>query len=403
MTEIIFLKNPYIREIQANVINKEFSDEKYLITLDRTIFYPHMKGGQPRDYGKINDIEVMDVYEKDGEIIHVTKENVVEDKVYLTIDWNNRFDHMQQHSGQHILSAAFYKLLNGQTASFHLGSEYVTIDINLSTLTDKDIEIVERFANQVIFSNFNIKTYIIGKTDITKFPLRKPPKVDNNIRIVEIENVDYSPCSGTHTRTTGEVGILKIRKYIKYKGMYRIEFVCGNRALKDYVKKNKQIYKISSLLSVNENNCFEGVNRLYKENIALNSKIKELNDELINYRVEAILEDSNKIKGVNYIVKLFEGVDFKTVRNITNSLINNNKNLVVLFGVINNNKTQFIFARTDDLYINMKDVFDNNIRTIDGNGGGNNKIVQGGCSLDKESLERFINRCLEYILCIKAK
>jgi len=398
MTETIYQDNPYLREITAKIVKKEYSNGKFYITLDRTIFYPHMKGGQPKDNGTIDGVKVIDVYEEDGFIIHVTNDNIVNEKVSLSIDWNTRFDHMQQHTGQHILSTAFSKLLNGETAGFHLGCEYVTIDINLPTLNDNDIEIIEKFANQIIFSNFNIKTYIIGQMDVSKLPLRKSPTVDNNIRIVEIDNIDYSPCSGTHTRTTGEVGLVKIRKYEKYKGMNRIEFVCGVRALEDYILKNNQISKISTLLSVNDKNTYEGVERLFNENKELNKKVKDLNNELLSLKAVEIENDFQTIDGYKFIAKIFDDFDFKDIRNIAMKILSNNENIVVLMGVSSSEKSQFIIGRSTDLQVNMKNVFDENIKLINGNGGGNKQVVQGGCTVSRELLEDFFSSCAKYVL-----
>lgn len=377
MSEKVYQSNPYIREITSNIIKKEYSNGKFYITLDRTIFYPHMSGGQPRDYGTINGENIIDVYEQDNEIIHVLTDNIIEDKVTLNIEWNKRFDHMQQHTGQHILSSAFMKLYNGETCGFHLGSQYITIDINIPNLSHKDIEIVEKFANQIVFSNFNIKTYIIGQKDVSSLPLRKSPSVDNNIRIVEIDNIDYSPCSGTHTRATGEVGLIKIRKFEKYKGMTRIEFVCGGRALLDYSIKNTQINNISGLLSSKDNECFEAANRLMDENRALIKEMKLLREELLNYKSLELLNNSLTHKNIKIITKIFTDVDFNEIRYISNNLLNL-ENTIVLFGLKNEEKCQFIMGKSKNIIIDIKNIFNIMIENINGKGGGNNFLVQGG-------------------------
>lgn len=377
MTDKLYQINPYIREIKASIVEKKCINGKYFIVTDRTIFYPHMSGGQPKDKGTINGVEVIDVYEKDNKIIHVVKENITKEEVQLCIEWNIRFDHMQQHTGQHILSSSFFKLFNAQTVGFHLGSEYVTVDIDIRSLSQKDVNKIEEFANTITSSNFNIKTYTIESNEVSKIPLRKSPTVDSNIRIVEIENVDFSPCSGTHTRSTGEVGLIKIRKFEKYKGIYRIEFVCGGRSLKDYNWKNNIINKISSLLSTKDIDTFDRVSKLNDENNLLNKNINNLLSELLEYKTEKIINEAIEYNDIKIILKIFDDADFKDLRNMTMNIINK-ENYIVFLGLKSDNKCQFIIGRSKDINIDLKNIFNNIINVIDGKGGGSPQVVQGG-------------------------
>lgn len=272
----LYLENPYLRQVNARIIDKKYEDDLYYLKLDRTIFYPHLSGGQPRDRGSINGIQVSDVYEEEDGIIHVIDENIHSHKVTLTIDWATRIDNMQQHTGQHLLSAAFYKLYNGNTVGFHLGSEYVYVDINLPDMSWEEAEKIETYVNKVITSNFSIKAYYVGLDEIDNIPLRKKPSVDSNIRIVEIDDIDFSPCSGTHLSYTGEIGMIKIRKWKKYKGNIRVEFVCGNRALEDYSWKNKHINEIALLLSSKDKDVVEKVKLLYNQKKDLEKELRKL-------------------------------------------------------------------------------------------------------------------------------
>lgn len=284
MTEQIYLENPYLREISARIIDKKYMNNKFYLKLNRTIFFPNLKGGQPRDKGTINGLEVLDVYEEDNDIIHVIKENILSNKVQLSIDWDTRLDYMQQHSGQHLLSSIFYKLYSAETIGFYIGKTCVYIDIDIPELKNEDIEKVEDFANKVIYSNFDIKTYIIRKKDIDKVPIREYHNMKSDIRIVEIDGMDYSPCYGTHHRSTGEIGMIKIRNWKKHKGNIRIEFVCGSRALRDYTWKNNYINKISTLLSSKDINTYEKVEKLYLEKKELEEENKNLKEELLRYK-----------------------------------------------------------------------------------------------------------------------
>lgn len=246
MTEKIFLDNPYIRQIDTNIVHKEYSNNKYHIKTKKTIFYPNLSNGQPGDKGTINGIEILDIYEDGDDIVHVLGENILNDKVKLSIDWDNRIDYMQQHSGQHLLSAVFYKLYSGKTIKFHIGKDISYIDIDISNIEDKEIHRIEQFANKIIYSNFSIKSYIIGKEDANRLPIRDKTIESSRVRIVEIDGIDFSPCGGTHLSSTGEIGIIKIKNIQSDREHVRVEFLCGYRALADYsnlAEENKILQK----------------------------------------------------------------------------------------------------------------------------------------------------------------
>ncbi len=272
----LYLENPYLRKSSARIIDKRYEDDLYYLKLNKTIFYPHLSGGQPRDTGSINGIRVKDVYEEDGEIIHVIDENIHSNKVSLSIDWTTRIDNMQQHTGQHLLSAGFYKLYNGDTVGFHLGSDYVYVDIGLPDLTWEQADKIENYVNKIISSNFEIKAYYMTLSELENIPVRKIPSVDSSIRIVEIDDIDFSPCSGTHLSYTGEIGMIKIRKWKRYKGNVRVEFVCGNRALKDFSWKNKDINEIALLLSSKDKDVIEKVKLLHTQKRELEKELRRL-------------------------------------------------------------------------------------------------------------------------------
>ena len=224
----------------------------------------------------------------------------------MTIDWNTRFDYMQQHSGQHLLSSVFYKLFNGETIGFYIGKEYVYIDVNIPKISNEEIEKVESFANKIVFSNFSIKTYIVEREDMDKIPVRKNINLNSNIRIVEIDEIDFSPCCGTHVRSTGEIGLIKIRKVEPYKGNIRVEFVCGHRALKDYTWKSSYIRDISNMLSVKDKDVKNKVEKLYKEKENLEKENRKLREKIYKYEAESLFNEGKSYKNVKIIVKNFQ-------------------------------------------------------------------------------------------------
>lgn len=394
MTQKLYLDNPYLREIDARIIDKIYQDGKYYIKLNRTIFYPHLSGGQPGDKGTINGVEVLEVYEEDADIIHVVKENIHSDKVILNIDWENRLDNMQQHTGQHLLSAAFYKLYNGETIGFHIGGDYVYIDVTLPELSEEEAEKIEIYANRIIFSNFEIKSYYIEKNDINRIPVRKHPTVNSNIRIVEIDNIDFSPCGGTHLRSTGEIGLIKIRKWEKYKGNIRIEFVSGNRALFDYRWKNKAVKDISLMLTSKDIDILEKVSLLYNQKEELEKINRNLRTELHRYKGEDLLRNSVKINEIPFVFKIFDDMDLKEINSISNYL-NTISNLIQLYGSTFENEGQFLVSASKDFNLPLKDILKDISQEFDIKGGGSPHIIQGKCS--SEDLQKLLNKFFEKI------
>lgn len=376
------MDNPYLKELDAFIIDKKKKDNTYHIKLDKTIFYPHLSGGQPGDQGTINGIEVLKSYEENDDIIHILKEDIDENKVQISIDFDNRLDMMQQHTGQHLLSSCFYRLFNAHTIGFHVGHDYVTIDITMNELTGEDVEKIEIMANKIIWSNFNVKSYFPSQQKLKKLPLRKMPTVTKNIRIVEIDGFDYSPCGGTHLRSTGELGIIKIRKWEKYKGHIRVEFLCGNRALKDYIWKNKYIKDLSLMLSSSDKDLITKVKKLYDDKNALEKQTRELREDLNKIKAEEFLKSATLNGELNFIVKILEDTNLLEVSFISSYLNNNNKNLVQIYGLKNQDKGQFYITKTKDVNINLLDTFKAVSSKFNIKGGGNPNSIQGAIELD---------------------
>ncbi|GAH96778.1 unnamed protein product [marine sediment metagenome] len=248
MTERLYYEDSYLKEFKAKVLKKIKIDNRKAVVLDETAFYP-TSGGQPYDKGVIQDVPVVEVVEEGDEIIHILKEELKEkinSEVVVKIDWERRFDHMQQHSGQHILSGALMKLWGVETVSFHLGEEVCTLDIAKEKLTGEEAKKTEEYANEIIFENRLVKCYFVEEgEDLKRLNLRKVPEKTEKIRIIEVEDFDLSACGGTHCRATGEVGMIKITKWEKRGEKIRLEFICGRRAWKDYFWKNEVIKSIS--------------------------------------------------------------------------------------------------------------------------------------------------------------
>lgn len=382
MTYKVFMDNPYLKEMDAKVVDKKLKDNKSYIQLDKTIFYSDLAGGQPMDFGTINNMAVLDVYDAGDEIIHVVKGDLKPTRVSLSIDWNRRFDLMQQHTGQHILSSSFHRLFNAATVGFHMGNEYITIDIAKPFLREDEVAQVEYLANKVIQSNFKLKSYYVQDEQLSRLPIRKDtPIEDENIRIVEIDNIDYSICCGTHVSNTGEIGLIKIRKWEKYKGNTRIEFVCGSRALKDYSWKNTHIKEIGKLLSSKDRDVLDRVTHLYSSKETLEKENRYLREELFNIKGELYLKESSSENNINYIIKEFKDIDIKEVNIIAANLNRSEENLIQIYSVLNKEIGRFIICRSKDLDINLKEIFNKVSNRIIIKGGGSPQMIQGTSAL----------------------
>jgi alanyl-tRNA synthetase len=256
MTERLYYTDSYLRAFTARIAGH--ADDGRTVYLDRTAFYP-TSGGQPFDIGSIAGISVLEVVDEDARIAHklaatVNAEALRAETVECAVDWDRRFDHMQQHTGQHLLSAVFEELFHLKTVSFHLGAESATIDIeggpDLRTTEPRTVVEVERRANQIVFENRPVTVEFQDAAEVQG--LRKPSARDGALRIVSIDRLDRSACGGTHVRFTGEIGPILLRKLDKIRQTVRVEFLCGSRAVRraraDYEALSKAAQLFSSPL-----------------------------------------------------------------------------------------------------------------------------------------------------------
>lgn len=394
MENLLCLQNPYKRQFTANV-KKKLSDKK--IILDKTYFYPE-GGGQPGDTGLINKTKVVDTQLENHEIVHILEKPLMEENdLECEVDWEKRSSFMQQHTGQHILSRIFEITYNADTVGFHIGDDYVTIDID-QKINQKDLDWVEHKANQVITSNLKIKSYLIDPEEIKTLPIRNKPKVNENIRIVEIDGFDYCPCGGTHLDRTGEVGLLKIRRFSNHKDGIRIEFLCGQYALDDYHWKNHMLNNISDFLSIKPEEVENRVREIHLENIETNKKLNKLNEKLQNYKYQNILNSSKKVNDYTVVAEVFENESFKDLRYIGSKIVQENTNhLVVFINNNNNNSSNLLIGKSKSIELDIAPLFNDAIEALGGNGGGNPFMKQGGGSVTnnlEQHLESILNKII---------
>jgi len=393
MTERIYQKDSYKREIDANIIR--INENK--IILDRTIFYP-ASGGQSADTGNIDNYRVIEVENAANEVVHIIdrpfilpENNEQTGKVHLKIDWEHRYNNMQQHTGQHLLSAVLLKLHNAETVSSHLGTDENTIDVSVPVeLNDEIIHRIELYANSLIYSRIPVKSYFPSGNELNSLKMRRKPKVKENIRVVEIEGTDITPCGGTHLSNTGEIAILKIIKAEKYKGMYRIYFLCGRKAFLHYLENYRTLVQTADFLSVPLKEVPYRAKNLLDKSIAQSKLIKLLKGKLAEIKIETILKNMLKINNYNffyYINNIDNNTDesfFLEQKDILKHFKNLPVNSIFLFIEINSKKIPAemtlsikTFPSNSDLKINALSLLDDVILKYNGKASGSAKYAIG--------------------------
>ena len=400
MTHKVYLENQYLREFSSTVRQIVEAGERTGVILTQTLFYPS-SGGQPHDTGTLNDIPVLDVYQDASQqVVHLLAEPLAGNRVEGRINWARRFDHMQQHTGQHLLSQAFMRAGNAETTSFHMGDDSATLDLDQAGISLETITAVEDLANQIIYENRPVIGRIIEKNELDQYPVRKPPAVDDNIRIVEIKDFDYAPCGGTHCANTGEIGIVKIRRFESYKGGTRIHFLCGLRALKDYQEKSNIIRKIGAYLSAGETDLYKNIKKSRDELKSLRRKNSNLNKRYLHYEAQAVFSERKEIGTVNIIVKKFEDRYPKELKILAQNILEISPDTVVLFGAKTQGKATLFFLRSEEVAGDMGKIMQDVCAVIDGHGGGRPQQAQGGGPAT-DKLDRALQNAYEmiFLLC----
>src|SRR6266850_2306112 len=280
-TERLYYNDSHLIEFEARVTDKSERVSGWTaVTLDRTAFYP-TGGGQPSDTGTLNGERVLEcIDDEDNGVLHVIQGRAPEvgAGVKGRIDWPRRLDHIQQHTGQHILSQAFVTLFNAPTRGFRVLDESCEIDVEIANPTNELIEHAVELANNVIWEDRQITIKTASTEEAAKLPLRKESSRQGDLRLIEIDGFDLTPCGGTHAYRTGEVGLIAVRSWERAKGLSRIEFVAGVRALADYRRANKSAREIAALLSTGRDDGPDLAARLLEENKELHRRVRALEE-----------------------------------------------------------------------------------------------------------------------------
>ena len=376
--EKLYYQNQYIKEFTAEIIDIKEIDSKFHVLLDKTAFFPG-GGGQFADSGKIDIHEVLEVYEKDGLVHHVVEKKPIKiHKVKCYIDWDKREDGMHQHFGQHILSACFVKLLNANTVGFHLGKEFSTIDI-IGQFDEEKIREVERYANKIINDNITTEFIIPTRKELKNMGIKIDfSKVNEEIRIVKITDLDVNPCCGVHPKSTLDVRMIKIKKYEKYKQGMRIEFLAGNRAINYSIEKDSILTEICRYLSCSDKDAIKGINSLNEKLQSTLSQNRKIEEELLKYQVKDMIETAQKVGDISVVKKIYEDKNVKEVGKVASKIVEN-ENVISLMVAKGDEKVNFVFACSKNIKnISMNDLLKDALTLVDGRGGGSPFLAQGG-------------------------
>lgn len=382
----LFYRDPYLRSFSARVGSCETADGgRWHVVLDQTAFYP-TSGGQPNDLGTLGGVRVLDVIEHADTIVHVTDgpvpevatEGLAKGLIEGALDWNRRHDHMQQHTGQHLLSGAFAVVGGLETIGFHLGEEMTTIDLAAPTLTPDLIREVESLAEGIIAENRSVSACWYAPAEAAALPLRKTPAVEGDVRVVEIKGFDWSPCGGTHLLSTGEIRLLKVKSWERYKGNVRVYFLAGARALKDYADLHQVTDNLSRAFAVGVADLEAAACRSRDEAANLRKELLAARDKLVMYEADSLLKESRNLSGFRVVREVFTGRTLDELRLLA-AKIAAHPSSVALLG-LKSAVPQLVFSRSADLRLDIGQIMKGVLPAIDGKGGGSPASAQGGGS-----------------------
>lgn len=377
-TRRLYYEDVYRKEFQATVLECREAKKGYHILLDESAFYPE-GGGQPSDIGYLGNVKVNEVHEKNGELLHYTSEPLEAGTVVTgTIDWDRRFDLMQQHSGEHMVSGLVHEAYGYDNVGFHMGSDVITIDFN-GMLDEKQLSEIEAKVNRKIWEDTEVEITYPTPEELAVLPYRSKKELTGKVRIVRFPGADICACCGTHVTHTGEIGIVKLLSVEKFREGVRVEMICGKRVLEYLNMVRTQNHQVSVQLSAKEGNTAEAVARLAEENFRLKGRVLRLEEQLFTSEAE-------KWACIGNLTLFQEGMEADSVRKLADAVMQNCGGRCAVFSKNPDGSYKYaIGEKNGDLRQFVKEMN----AALNGRGGGKPFFVQGSVQASEEEIRKF--------------
>jgi alanyl-tRNA synthetase len=387
MTVRKYYDDSYTRRFDARVVETGSREAGPSAVLDQTFFYPS-SGGQPHDTGTLGPARVTSVTirEEDGAVVHQLDAPLPQGPVAGSLDWERRFDHMQQHTGQHILSQAFLRTANAPTIGFHLGQETVSIDLEASKLDQATVAGAETLANEIVAKNLAVRAWFPEDDELARLALRKTPDVRGRLRVVGIGEFDYSACGGTHVAATGEIGLIAVHKSERLTRGTRIEFLCGGRARADYATKHALIRELSASLTCAPGELLTSVSRLSAALVDARRELSAHRERELDAEAGQRRATAERVGELRVVTAAWEDRPMDEVKGLALRMTTL-PGVIALLGVAGA-RTQLLFAKSEGTPVELKPVFDRTLASLGGGKGGGTRILQGAAGASsRERLE----------------
>jgi alanyl-tRNA synthetase len=376
VTERLYYTDPACVEFDAAVVSCDTIDGRPVAVLDRTAFYP-TSGGQPSDVGTLGDAQVIDVVDLDEERIGhmVSGPLLAGTTVHGRVDWHRRFDHMQQHTGQHILSAAFDRLHGARTVGFHLGAAVSTLDLD-KVLNADSMAAAEAEANRIVWENRLVRIRVASADEAASMPLRKESTRSGPLRLIEVEGFDLSACGGTHVAQAAQVGVIALRSWEKFRGGMRLEFVCGMRALREFRVLRDAVAGSLRLLSVDPQDLPSAIERAQGENKELRRTIRDHQERLASHEAAALIPRAHQVGQAQVLIEAVDGWDQAGLKSLAAAAASQAGIVAALLSTTD--PALVVIARAPDVPLDAAAVLKALLARFGGKGGGKAELAQGG-------------------------
>ena len=380
-TRRLYYEDVYKKEFTAKVLECREAKKGFQLLLDESAFYPE-GGGQPSDTGLLNEVKVTEVHEKEGELLHYTEEAIQPGtEVRGKIDWARRFDLMQQHSGEHMVSGLVHEKYGYDNVGFHMGSDVITIDFS-GILSEEQMAEIEEQVNLKIWEDAPVEIFYPSREELDTLDYRSKKELTGQVRIVRFPGADTCACCGTHVTHTGEIGMVKLLSVVRFREGVRMEMISGKRVL-DYLNMvNEQNHQISVKLSAKVDKTAQAVDRLWEENFALKGRIHSMEEEMFS-------SEAKKWEGHGSVLLFKEGLEADSVRKLTDAVMQTCEGCCAVFSKNPDGSYKYAMGEINgDLRQFTKEMN----AALNGRGGGKPFFVQGSVQADEEAIRKFFER-----------